>query len=302
MKNWLRAKTIRPFVVIEVRTYRWTEPECHISEVSGYHVCRLLNRMAYSQNKIRWRLPAEEVLREAAQFSVLPPRTAIRIEAEPGEATFLNCIFPARHFEQEIQISEWTNDLTASFLGSHNPFVENVLDRLAKEIIHPRLRSDALVDSLVTSLTIDIANQVAPTRNGQSALKARPANAAEPMGWGTGKLAPWQLQRIQDIGEGLTGGPTVSLALLARSCAISPRHLARGFKATTGGTLHNYIRRLRIERAKRLLISTGLSLKEIAAEAGFGGASHFAADFRHAVGRSPSDYRKQMRSEQEVVN
>jgi AraC-like DNA-binding protein len=117
----------------------------------------------------------------------------------------------------------------------------------------------------------------------------------EPSRRGTGKLAAWQLDRVRKLVEGSPRGKSPTIPDLAALCGISPRQLTRSFKASIGVTIHNYIREVRLERAKTLLASSGLSLKEISAEAGFAGASHFAAEFRHAVGCPPSEYRAQMR-------
>ena len=78
---------------------------------------------------------------------------------------------------------------------------------------------------------------------------------------------------------------------LAQRFAISPRHLSRSFKAATGTTVHSYMQRARINRAKALLRENSLSLKEIAHILGFSDASHLSAEFRRQVGYPPSEYR-----------
>ena len=137
----------------------------------------------------------------------------------------------------------------------------------------------SLLSSLIAMLTVELGHIV---RLGDPTLRR------------SGKLAHWQLERLRSRIEGASRRGGVSLSELAASCSISPRHLARGFKAATGTTIHSYIRRVRLERAKTLLATSAISLKEISDEVGFANASHFAAEFRQRIGCSPSQYRARL--------
>ena len=57
-----------------------------------------------------------------------------------------------------------------------------------------------------------------------------------------------------------------------------------------------YLRQLRMERAKHLLESSFLSVKEIAFQVGLNDESHFVRDFKSTYGYSPALYRSQFRS------
>jgi AraC-like DNA-binding protein len=92
-------------------------------------------------------------------------------------------------------------------------------------------------------------------------------------------------------------GRRLNVTEIAERCSVSRRHLMREWKAATGTTLHGYIAELRLERAKALLKSTSLKLKEVSAELGFADPSHFAADFKRHVGCSPSRYRTRTRDQ-----
>jgi AraC family transcriptional regulator len=84
----------------------------------------------------------------------------------------------------------------------------------------------------------------------------------------------------------------ITLATLSRVAALSPYYLVRVFKAHVGEPPHRYLTALRVERARRLLEATSLSITQIAHRAGFGSVSHFSTVFRNRVGMSPSEYRK----------
>lgn len=76
----------------------------------------------------------------------------------------------------------------------------------------------------------------------------------------------------------------------------SRRTLERRFREKLGRTLHQEIQRARIDRARKLLLLTGESLKSVAAKSGFRSPAHFSRVFRGQEGVSPSDYRLGRRS------
>jgi AraC family transcriptional regulator len=95
---------------------------------------------------------------------------------------------------------------------------------------------------------------------------------------------------VEYIEEHLDASPTLEqLAAVAR---LSPYHFARQFKAATGLPPHQYVIARRVERAKHLLkAGTGLSLAEVAADAGFSDQSQFSHHFKRLVGVTPRLFR-----------
>jgi AraC-like DNA-binding protein len=80
-------------------------------------------------------------------------------------------------------------------------------------------------------------------------------------------------------------------ATLERHSGLSPSRLQALFREVTGYPPLDYLRRLRVEAARRLLADSRLSVKEIAARTGFGDTSHFSKVFRRIDGLSPAHYR-----------
>lgn len=62
-----------------------------------------------------------------------------------------------------------------------------------------------------------------------------------------------------------------------------------------GRTIHQEVQRVRLERAKVLLTTTDLPLKQIAAQTGFRYVQYLSLVFHEATGQTPVNYRKQMR-------
>ncbi len=86
-------------------------------------------------------------------------------------------------------------------------------------------------------------------------------------------------------------GRDLTLAEIAASAYLSEFHFARLFKKITGATPHAYLSSLRVERARRLLAETDLSISEIGAQVGYNSQSHFTKIFREATGVTPRAFR-----------
>ena len=76
---------------------------------------------------------------------------------------------------------------------------------------------------------------------------------------------------------------------------ISKSYLCRQFKKQTGMTVIAYINNLRIDTAKRLLLSTNLSVNEIAYRVGFESPKYFYRAFKALVGDSPAAFCREYR-------
>ncbi|HEY8461687.1 MAG TPA: helix-turn-helix transcriptional regulator [Blastocatellia bacterium] len=86
-------------------------------------------------------------------------------------------------------------------------------------------------------------------------------------------------------------GRELSLAEIAGAAYLSEFHFARLFKKLTGATPHAYLASLRIERARRLLVESDLSIADVGAEVGYASQSHFTKIFREATGMTPKAFR-----------
>ena len=78
----------------------------------------------------------------------------------------------------------------------------------------------------------------------------------------------------------------------AAAVSLSPSHFSRQFKARTGYSPYEYIVLRRIDKAKYMLASTELSVKEIAYATGYNSEENFIHSFRKNVGVAPGIFRK----------
>ena len=81
---------------------------------------------------------------------------------------------------------------------------------------------------------------------------------------------------------------------------VTPNYLSKLFKNNMNMNLREYINQLRVEEAKRLLLSTSLSVSEIASNVGYYNISYFSTVFHKLVGVSPFDWRNQKGKEDET--
>ncbi len=83
----------------------------------------------------------------------------------------------------------------------------------------------------------------------------------------------------------------LSLSKFARSVNLSVWRLCHVFRSEVGMSPIQYLRFLRIEKAKHLFESSFLSIKEIGHLVGLNDESHFVRDFKKAYGVPPTRYR-----------
>ena len=79
---------------------------------------------------------------------------------------------------------------------------------------------------------------------------------------------------------------------LARAVTLSPSRLRHLFKVEVGMSPAKYRKMLRLQRARELMDTTSLSIKEIRNTVGLPDKRHFAKDFKQAFGLTPTEYRK----------
>lgn len=80
---------------------------------------------------------------------------------------------------------------------------------------------------------------------------------------------------------------------LAREAALSPFHFLRIFRSAFGETPHQYLTRVRIEAAKRLLLADA-PVTDVCFEVGFQSLGSFSTLFARRVGAPPSAFRRRL--------
>ena len=84
----------------------------------------------------------------------------------------------------------------------------------------------------------------------------------------------------------------IHLSDIAHQFSFSTPYISHTFKSTTGYSPIQYLIRCRIGQAQTLLISSDLSVTEVAMCVGYDNSSHFQTLFKQVVGITPLQYRK----------
>ena len=88
----------------------------------------------------------------------------------------------------------------------------------------------------------------------------------------------------------------LSLGQVAKAVNTSTFYFCKLFKKVTGINFTQYLSRVRIEKAKNLLLNPNLRVSEIAYQVGFQSLTHFNRVFKKVIGESPTEYRAQLSS------
>lgn len=183
----------------------------------------------------------------------------------------------------ECLVIERRPGTSAAWGNSVPPFVDVLVRRSAQIARHGgRLRAELARRDDVTPLAVEglvgeLLAELARTPTRTSDARGR-----------------W-LTRARDLLHDEPGPQ--SLSELARRIGLHPVYVARAFRAQFGCAVGDYVRCLRVERARRLLHHSRLPLSEIAAEVGYSDQSHMTRDFRRAFDQSPAAYRRATRGD-----
>lgn len=101
------------------------------------------------------------------------------------------------------------------------------------------------------------------------------------------------VKRLDELTADLLCDPQLSSGTLAGHFCVCQRQFARQVKRVLGMNTTQYIQRKRVERAKRLLVDTELTLTDIYVKCGFESANYFTRVFRSHTGKTPSALRNE---------
>ena len=84
----------------------------------------------------------------------------------------------------------------------------------------------------------------------------------------------------------------ISLSVLAEQFHLNPQYISQLFKSEIGVNFLVYLTNIRMEKAKKLLLSTALSIAKVAEQSGYGDYRVFTKVFKKSEGITPSQYRR----------
>jgi AraC family transcriptional regulator len=163
-------------------------------------------------------------------------------------------------------------DLTQRFLQVRDPYIELLARRAANELAEPDDVSPLAIEAAALELVARIARSIG--------LERHPS-------W-VGKAREVLNDRYAD---------PLSLDDIADAVGVEPERLARGFRRAFGESLGDYLRRIRVNAAARLLASTDEPISRVAGEVGFADQSHLTRWFARYLETTPGRYRGATRTD-----
>ncbi|MCA1615370.1 MAG: AraC family transcriptional regulator [Acidobacteria bacterium] len=217
------------------------------------------------------------------KFDCRPATLVFRPPAEPHAVAFDNS--PVRIFRIDVG-AQWLESAgerppglraAAEFAGGRPVWIAH---RLYREFC----LSDQFSPLAIEGLSLELL--------AESARATLRTGAGQPPRW---------LERAREM---LRERPTEAPALseIAAQVGVHRAHLAHEFRRFYGTTAGEYLRRIRIEQAARVVAETELPLSEVAAATGFYDQSHFSNAFKRATGSTPAQYRAAFRPPQARPN
>jgi AraC-like DNA-binding protein len=109
-------------------------------------------------------------------------------------------------------------------------------------------------------------------------------------------LRPQDAARISDAMRQLRANPTARISVrdMARRVAMSPSHFAHRFRAIARMSPMRFVKEVRLEHARTLLLGERARANDVATRVGYESASHFTRDFKRRYGVSPARYASQV--------
>ncbi|ETK30943.1 helix-turn-helix domain-containing protein [Microbispora sp. ATCC PTA-5024] len=163
-------------------------------------------------------------------------------------------------------------------LGTKDAMVEQLMLALHGVVRRWEPSARTYVDHLTGMLAAQLAHR-------HGAGRERPGRGT-PSG-----LSPRQMSRVRELMEQRLAEP-LPVADLAAAASLSVSQFTRQFKVSTGESPHQYLLRLRLQRACRLLRTGSSSIGEVAVGCGFSHREHLTRVMRARLGTTPAAVRR----------
>lgn len=161
--------------------------------------------------------------------------------------------------------------------GGRDDVLSRLLEQFRVELTAQRETSALLIQGIAQCVAVHVA---------RTYLDADAENIAQ-----RNALPAFKLRRVVSAMERHLG-EAFHLGNLAHEAGMSEYHFSRLFKRATGHSPSQYFIKMRMTKARQLLIESEMSIIDVGLEVGYSSASHFSQVFKREAGVPPSHYRK----------
>jgi AraC family transcriptional regulator len=190
---------------------------------------------------------------------------------EKGAIVTSVALDPARSKEAEINLTR-----LPPRLDFEDQMLRSVMLRFQALVTDPSYDAPGYAETLAEVLTFDLYR----------IASGLPRAAAECSG-----LSANQIRIVTEYMESHLNEKT-TISELAGLVDLTRFHFIRSFKQAAGIPPHQFMIRLRVDRAKEMLAEGELSIAEVASQTGFGSPIQLTRAFRRVVGTTPSAFRR----------
>lgn len=156
-----------------------------------------------------------------------------------------------------------------------DPYAENILKHIVLPLDWSERANRLTLSSAADLFLVHILNSYAHSPQQLPPVK--------------GGLSPYVCNQVESYLNAHFGDP-ISLGDLAELTGYSSFHFARMFKESFAVPPHQYLDRLRIQKAQEFLKNKEISLAEVALACGYSSQAHFSTRFKKAVGLTPKQF------------
>ena len=173
----------------------------------------------------------------------------------------------ALRFESDYQASSYS----IREGGTHSAFY--LMTQLYREFLHPDDVSPLAVEGLLLEMLAESSRAAALAQQ---------------------SCPPWLGKAIDFLSAQFK--TPFEISEVASAANVHPVYLAREFRRRYGVSIGEYVRRLRIKSACRMLATSDLPISQIAVEVGFSDQSHMGKHLKRLTGFTPAKYRARLLS------
>lgn len=223
-----------------------------------------------------------------------------RAHCGAGDVSLLTMSEPSHwHWTEQIDVSHvyLSNDLMSrvasdvmersiaevrlhDVLRAQDPILVAITDAITHEARHQGLGGALYAEALGMQLSVHLLRHYA-------SIEFRSAGERH-------CLSSAQIRRVREYVDAHLHD-ALSIQALAEAVGLGAWTFARHFRAATGRAPHAFVIDQRVERARRLLISGDLAIKEIAGHCGFSDQAHMTRVVRARLGATPAQLRSSAR-------
>ncbi len=211
-----------------------------------------------------------------------------------AQLTVYNCVFTPGFIDETLSGCEDFLDITYHFMfnrffedeavnradirlvGNNTREVQDLYEKMYREYTLRRPGYREMLKAHVTELLITIFRLYGKTKNQKEQLSIKRSGMVDKV--------------IEYIRKNFSG--QFSLEELSTVAFLSKSYLSSTFRKCTGMTVTEYVQKVRIEEACKMLETTDYNVIDVSMEVGYRDTKHFTEVFKRITGKTPGQYRK----------